>query len=184
LLDCNNIVLVFLPFTDNAVKVRYSIFRCSVWKTNQNSIPLSPTLYVTPIFTLIKGEMPVKLTALVVDDSRVMRNMVKQSLQRTEIADFNFVEAGDGVEALTKFDPHLIDLALVDINMPRMDGINFVTKVREMNNGREVPIIIITSEKTVATMEAALDVAGANAYICKPFTVDELKWKVDKVINR
>ncbi len=123
------------------------------------------------------------LTALVVDDSRVMRNMIIQSLQRTEVAEFEYVEAEDGIDALAKFDPKLIDIIFVDINMPRMDGISFVSKVRAMKHGAEVPIIIITSEKTVGKMEAALDIAGANIYICKPFTVEELKWKVAKLLN-
>lgn len=124
-----------------------------------------------------------KLTALVVDDSRVMRNMVMQSLQRTNMADFEFVQAEDGVDALSKFDAHDIDIIFADINMPNMDGIAFVTKLRATKCGKEVPIVMITSEKTVGKMEAALDVAGANTYICKPFTVDELKWKVGKLIN-
>ena len=124
-----------------------------------------------------------KLRALVVDDSRVMRNMVMQSLERTNVATFEFVQAEDGVDALSKFDANPIDIIFADINMPNMDGITFVTKIRQTKQGKEVPIIMITSEKTVGKMEAALDVAGANTYICKPFTVDELKWKVGKLLN-
>ena len=125
-----------------------------------------------------------KLRALIVDDSRVMRNMVIQSLERAKLASFEFTQAEDGLDALDKYDPEMIDIIFADINMPNMDGIDFVTKVRQMKNGSEIPIIMITSEKTVGKMEAALDVAGANTYICKPFTVDELRWKVGKLIGK
>jgi two-component system chemotaxis response regulator CheY len=60
------------------------------------------------------------LRTLVIDDSRIMRNMIKDALRRTGLADFEFVEAGDGVEGVSKFNPQAIDLIFIDWNMPKM----------------------------------------------------------------
>ena len=105
------------------------------------------------------------LRALVIDDSRVMRKLVMKSLNETELAHFQFIEAEDGVDALAKFDPETVDIVFADINMPKMDGIEFVHKVRAHNKGAHVPIIMITSEKTMDKVEAALDSAGLCVFI-------------------
>jgi two-component system chemotaxis response regulator CheY len=125
----------------------------------------------------------VKVKALVVDDSRVMRNMVMQSLTKSGLAEFEFVEGSDGADALAKFNPTEIDIAFVDWNMPNMTGIDFVRAARAKGDTEHVPMIMVTSEKTMGKMEEALDSAGANAYICKPFTVDELKHKLQKIFD-
>ncbi len=124
-----------------------------------------------------------KLRALVIDDSRVMRNMVMESLRRTQLAEFEFVEAEDGADAVTKFNPKVIDIVFADWNMPKMSGIEFVKKVRATTKSTDVPIIMVTSEKTVAKIEEALDSAGANAYITKPFTVEYVQKKVGPLIE-
>lgn len=123
-----------------------------------------------------------KLRALVIDDSRIMRNMIKNALERTELADFEFTEAGDGAEALKKFDPRLIDIAFIDWNMPKMSGLEFARKVRSMKDGKHIPLIMITSEKTMGKVEIALNQAQVNAYISKPFTLKELHFKLSKVL--
>lgn len=125
-----------------------------------------------------------KLRALVVDDSRVMRMMVMQSLRRSNLAEFRFTEAEDGVEALAKFDPEQTDIAFIDWNMPNMTGVDFVRKIRAMGNTNHIPMVMITSEKTMGKIEEALSEAGADAYICKPFTAEELEAKLKKVIDR
>src|SRR5262249_23047727 len=124
--------------------------------------------------------MGLQVKALVVDDSRVMRNMVMKSLTQSRLAEFEFVEAGDSAKALEKFNPQEIDIAFVDWNMPNMTGIEFVRQARAKGNTEHIPMIMVTSEKTMGKMEEALDQAGANAYICKPFTVEELQHKLTK----
>lgn len=124
-----------------------------------------------------------KLRALVIDDSRVMRNMVMESLRRTALAEFEFSEAEDGSDALTKFNPKTTDIVFADWNMPNMSGIEFVRKVRSMGKTEHVPIVMVTSEKTVSKIEEALDAAGANAYITKPFTVDYMQKKLSPLIE-
>jgi two-component system chemotaxis response regulator CheY len=94
-----------------------------------------------------------------------------------------FVEAGDGAEGVSKFDPQLIDLVFIDWNMPRMTGIEFARKIRKMKSADQIPLIMITSEKTMDKVEVALNEAGVNAYISKPFTVKELQYKLTKVLE-
>jgi len=125
-----------------------------------------------------------KLTALVIDDSRVMRMMVMDSLQKTNLAEFEFCEAVDGVDAMNKFNPKKTDIVFADWNMPNMSGVDFVRRVRATGKTGHIPIIMVTSEKTVGKIAEALDKAGANAFISKPFTVEYLKRKLAPVIER
>lgn len=128
----------------------------------------------------------VMLKALVVDDSGVMRKMVMKSLTEAKLVDFEFVEAVDGKDALTKFDPKEIDIGFVDWNMPNMNGIDFVREVRGLygKGVGSVPLVMVTSEKTMGKIEEALDEAGADAFISKPFTTEELQSKLKKTIER
>jgi len=123
-----------------------------------------------------------KLCALIIDDSRIMRNMVMEALRKMNLAEFEFVEAGDGADALTKFDER-IDIAFIDWNMPKMSGIEFVRQVRQQRVAAGVPLIMVTSESTMGKIEQALDQAGASQYITKPFTLEEMKRKVAKHIT-
>lgn len=129
-----------------------------------------------------------KMKALVVDDSGVMRKMVMRSLTESKLADFEFVEAVDGVDALTKFDPKEICIVFVDWNMPNMTGVDFVrearSRLRALDEGADIPMVMVTSEKTMGKIEEALDEAGADAFISKPFTVDELSRKLKKVVDK
>jgi two-component system chemotaxis response regulator CheY len=126
----------------------------------------------------------VKLRALVVDDSRIMRRMVMDAVSKTNVATFEFTEAEDGADALGKFDPSSIDIIFADWNMPKMSGIEFVHKVRTMRNTENIAILMVTSEKTMGKMEIALDKAGADDYVCKPFTVEEMQRKVARVMTK
>lgn len=69
------------------------------------------------------------IKALVVDDSRIMRGMVKENLKKTELAEFEFTEAGDGAAAIDIFDPDKVDIIFVDWNMPKMNGIEFARQL-------------------------------------------------------
>jgi two-component system, chemotaxis family, chemotaxis protein CheY len=124
-----------------------------------------------------------KLRALVVDDSRVMRAMVMDSLRKTHLAEFEFCEAEDGADALGKFNPKKTDIIFADWNMPNMSGVEFVREVRAMGKTEHIPIIMVTSEKTISKMEEALDSAGANAFISKPFTVEYMQQKLGPVLD-
>jgi len=125
-----------------------------------------------------------KLKALIMDDSKIMRAMVMKTLENTGLASFSFVEAKDGAEGLVKFDPKHIDICFVDWNMPNLSGFDFVKKAREKKGAESVPMIMVTSEKSMGKMIDALDQAGANAYVCKPFTVEELQHKLSPILEK
>ena len=107
------------------------------------------------------------MLALIVDDSRTMRLVLKKILNEVG---FEVSEAGDGSEALIRLkELDRVDLMLVDWNMPVMDGLEFVRAVRQDNAYDEVPLMMVTTEDTMDRVVAALN-AGANEYVMKPFT--------------
>lgn len=120
---------------------------------------------------------------MVIDDSRVMRTMVIQTLIQSEIAIFTFDEAGSGSEAIGKFDADKVDIVFVDWNMPGMDGIEFAREVRAMAWATHIPIIMITSESGSEKQQNAYDKARITCYVTKPFTVGEIRDKVGPVIE-
>ncbi len=123
------------------------------------------------------------INALIVDDSGIMRKMVMRTLNQTGLANFSFVEAVDGLDALEKFDPKAIDIAFVDWNMPNMSGIDFVRKIRETSK-EHVPVVMITTEGTMGKVEEALDEAGVDSYVVKPFTAEILQKKLDSLFAK
>jgi two-component system chemotaxis response regulator CheY len=122
----------------------------------------------------------VKLNALVIDDSGITRKMVMRALEQVPEVDWVFTEAGDGAEGLSKFDPRHTDMVFVDWNMPNMNGMDLVRKLRALYPKRHVPIVMITTEKIVSKAEEALR-GGADAFISKPFTPEGLRQRMDKV---
>jgi len=117
------------------------------------------------------------IRALVIDDSGIMRKMVMRALTESDLAEFTFTEAGDGLAGLEKFDADQPDIVFVDWNMPNLSGIDFVREIRKTETGH-VPIVMVTSEKTMGKVEEALDSAGADNYIGKPFTPEVLQKKL------
>ncbi|MEZ5427219.1 MAG: response regulator [Pyrinomonadaceae bacterium] len=126
----------------------------------------------------------VQLKALVIDDSGIMRKMVMKSLTETNLAEFEFTEAGSGSEAMEKFDPEVIDIIFADWNMPGMSGIEFARQVRSMSWANHVPIIMVTSESGEGKQQDAFDKARITCYITKPFTVEEMHEKIAPVIEK
>ncbi|MDP9417306.1 MAG: response regulator [Actinomycetota bacterium] len=116
------------------------------------------------------------MLALVVDDSRAMRKILGRILERLG---FDVVEAGNGQEALDVLKAGQVpELALVDWNMPVMDGLQFVTEVRARNELRQVTLMMVTTESEHGQIVRAL-AAGAHEYVIKPFTPDGI---VDKLV--
>lgn len=113
-----------------------------------------------------------KIKALVVDDSKIMRSAVKRALNQLMLADFEYVEAKDGEDALSKFNDD-IDILFVDWNMPNMTGVEFARAVRDQGRGN-IPIIMVTAEKAMGKVDKALNEGGANEYVTKPFTADKM----------
>jgi len=123
-----------------------------------------------------------KLRALVVDDSRVMRGIVMNSLRKTGLAEFEFTEAESGAEAIAKFHPDRFDIVFVDWNMPQMNGIEFINLARASHKTDHIPIVMVTSEKTKEKVDLAMKTVGATAYITKPFTPEEMEMQVGRLL--
>lgn len=117
------------------------------------------------------------MRALVIDDSRAMRRIVARTLGDLG---FEIDEAGDGQQALDVLTSggELPDLACVDWNMPVMDGLTFVTRVRANAAWRSVTLMMVTTESEQSQIVRAL-AAGAHEYLIKPFTPDALREKLD-----
>lgn len=115
---------------------------------------------------------------LVVDDSATMRRIVVNSLQRIGYTDI--VEAEDGLDALNKYDAS-IGFVVTDWNMPNMTGTELVQSLRQRDDGRTVPVLMVTARSVREDIITALE-AGVNNYIVKPFTPQVLKEKIDSLI--
>jgi two-component system chemotaxis response regulator CheY len=123
-----------------------------------------------------------QIKALIVDDSSVMRKIVERSLRQAGLDLSPVMEAGNGAEALTILDTHPIDLILSDINMPVMDGLEFVRQLQLVEKLRGVPVVMITTEGSESNVVQALSL-GAKGYIRKPFTPDQVKEHVLPVLG-
>ena len=118
-----------------------------------------------------------EVQALIVDDSSVMRKIVERSLRQAGVESLVVLEAGSGVEGLEVLKAKRVDLILSDINMPAMDGLEFVRQLRKQQLAEGVPIVMITTESSEEHVKQAIE-AGAIGYIRKPFTADQVKQKV------
>lgn len=118
-----------------------------------------------------------KVRALIVDDSSVMRKIVERSLRQAGIDLAEVREAGNGAEALGALSDSGVDLILCDINMPVMDGIEFLRQLQSVANAKGVPVVMITTEGSESHVVQALSI-GARGYIRKPFTPEQVRQHV------
>ena len=119
------------------------------------------------------------MKVLLVDDSKTMRNIQKGIL--TQLGYTELEEAADGLDAMSKVGAFEPELMLVDWNMPNMDGLTFVKKVR--GQGNTCPIIMVTTEAERARVVEAIK-AGVNNYVVKPFTPDVLQDRIKETLSR
>jgi two-component system chemotaxis response regulator CheY len=116
---------------------------------------------------------------LIVDDSSTMRRIIANTLK--QVGQETIVEAGDGVEGLAKLSANPdVQLILSDWNMPNMNGLDFLVKVRESN--KTLPVIMVTTEAEKQNVVTAIK-AGANNYIVKPFTPEVLQEKIGSFLK-
>lgn len=116
---------------------------------------------------------------MLVDDSRTIRNIQKNVLKQIGFEDI--IDAEDGVVALRLFNEAPPDLMLVDWNMPNMDGITLIRKIREIN--KTIPMIMCTTEAEKSRVLEAIK-AGVNNYIVKPFTAESLNEKISQTLAK
>ena len=121
-----------------------------------------------------------ELNALVVEDSPMMRQLLVFALSR--VKQLRITEADDGVDGLRKLAGGKFDIILTDINMPIMDGLKLVKRVRTDPVHKDVPIVIITTESAEEDRQRALSL-GANAYITKPIQAPQVIAKVKELLG-
>src|SRR5450432_4549358 len=124
--------------------------------------------------------MTAEFTCLVVEDSPMMRQLLVFALSR--VKNLRVVEADDGVDGLRKLAGQKFDLILTDINMPIMDGLKLVKRVRTDPTHKDTPIIIITTEGSTEDRKRALEL-GANAYITKPIQAPQVIAQVKQLLK-
>jgi len=112
-----------------------------------------------------------KHRVLIVEDSPTMRQLLVFALKR--LKDVEIVEAQDGMDGLRKVTSDSFDLALVDINMPVMDGLKLISLIRGESNLQSMPICVITTEGATEDRERAL-VLGADEYLTKPIQANRV----------
>ncbi len=121
-----------------------------------------------------------RLNALVVEDSPPMRKMIVFALAR--VRELDVVEADDGVDALRHIAGKRFDIIITDINMPILDGLKLVKRLRADETYRDVPIVIVTTEGAEEDRQRALAL-GANAYITKPIQAPQVISLVREILS-
>ncbi|MBB5345359.1 response regulator [Tunturibacter empetritectus] len=121
------------------------------------------------------------MRALIIDDSAVMRKVIERALRQAGLELSEVLQASNGEEALQTLRDNQgsggLALILSDINMPVMDGLQFLEARKQENLALGVPVVMITTEGNESFVLRAI-AAGAQGYICKPFTAEQVKARV------
>jgi len=119
---------------------------------------------------------------LVVDDSSVMRSVVKKTVKASGFDVGQFFDAGNGHEALEVLKSEWPDLILTDYNMPEMDGLELVVEMSKDDMLKSIPVVIVTTEGSQQRIDEFME-KGAVEYIRKPFTPEEIRTKLNTVMG-
>ncbi len=122
----------------------------------------------------------IKQTIMVVDDSASMRQMLSFTLDQ---AGYGIIEAENGLDAEVKLQDRKVDMFIVDLHMPHLDGFSLTRSLRSMSQYRAAPILILTVLPAADRKDEALT-AGVTEYINKPFQPEQLLHIVDTIISR
>ena len=119
---------------------------------------------------------------LIVDDSNSMRAVIKKIISMSGFKMDQCLEAGHGKEALKVLADNWVDIILSDINMPEMNGLEFLAEIKKDELLKEVPVILITTESSEKRMQEAFEL-GAKGFIKKPFLPQEVKEHLHEVLG-
>jgi len=119
---------------------------------------------------------------LLVDDSAAMRSFVRRVLELSGLEVGRCLQAGNGQEALDVLRNEWVDVVLTDINMPTMDGEQFVRRMVEDESLRSIPVLVVSTDKTDRRVRQMLTL-GAKGYVTKPFLPETLRAELEKVLG-
>jgi two-component system chemotaxis response regulator CheY len=118
---------------------------------------------------------------LIVDDSSTIRKIIIRCIGHTQIAVGKLFEAADGEEALNVLRENPIHLVLTDINMPKMSGLELLSRMKSEEQWKNLPVLLITTEGRVDTVLEAAN-KGAAGYVKKPFTAVDIQAKIEPLL--
>ncbi len=118
------------------------------------------------------------MNVMIVDDSSVMRKILTRTLRQSDLVVDEILEASNGEEALEKLKQQPVELVLCDVNMPKLNGLQFVQTVKKENISPATKIVMVTSEGGLDTVNEAVE-NGAKGFIIKPFSADDFKKKIE-----
>lgn len=122
-----------------------------------------------------------KISVLIVEDSSVMRKIIERSLRQAGLEIEKVIEADNGADALNLVSANAVDLIFSDVNMPKMDGLEFLRQVRGIEKAKSIPILMITTEGSEQKVVEAI-MLGAKGYIRKPFSAEQLRVQVTQLL--
>lgn len=122
------------------------------------------------------------LVVMIVDDSPAMRAFVRRILDMSGLEINRCIEAGDGQEALDLLRESRVDVILSDINMPRMNGEQFVRSIEADPELRSIPVVVVSTDRTETRVQQMLAL-GARGYVTKPFLPEALREELERVLE-
>ena len=122
------------------------------------------------------------MRVLIVDDSPAMRAFIRRVVQLSGLEVAAFLQAGEGGEALQLLAREPVDVILTDINMPGMDGGQFVGRLQQDPALSAIPVVVVSTDATAERMEQMLAL-GARGYVTKPFSPEALRAELDRVLE-
>src|SRR5262249_26529319 len=122
------------------------------------------------------------LHVLIVDDSPAMRSFIRRVVELSGLGVTAYLEAGDGAEALRLLRAEQVNVILTDINMPGMDGEQFVSRLQQEPTLARIPVVVVSTDATVGRMERMLTL-GARGYVTKPFSPELLREELERVLE-
>jgi two-component system, chemotaxis family, chemotaxis protein CheY len=122
-----------------------------------------------------------QMDVLIVDDSAAIRKILRRVLQQAEVPTGQIYEASDGLEGLERLKEQPVHLIFSDINMPNMDGLQFLSAIKKNPDWKNVPVVMVTTEGSQAKVLEAVEL-GANGYVRKPFTAEQIKEKLAGIV--
>ena len=122
------------------------------------------------------------LNIMIVDDSPVMRVFLRKVVQRTGLPVGEYCEAGDGEAALQLLQERWMDLILTDVNMPRMNGEEFVRRLQADGTLHDIPVIVVSTDASQERIARMIKL-GAKGYVSKPFLPETLRDEVEKILG-